>query len=100
MNSTSMRWWSSGSGRIEFELSLDDAASGYHTGQCDNDIMELRRVPYIKAALDKIPEDTLRGELREWGYDPDELENHDANLDRLLWLACGDIIDRQFDTEE
>jgi len=36
----------------------------------------------------------VREVLRDCGaWDDDELSDHDANLDRLLWIACGDIVE-------
>jgi hypothetical protein len=88
------QWFSSSSGRIELELDLDDAGSGYHQGRCDDDVAALRAVPYIKAQLDAIAPDVVRDELRGYGaWDDNDLADHDANLSRLLWLACGDIVD-------
>jgi len=90
------RWFSTGSGRIEFELRLSDAHYGHHQGQCDDDIADLRKVPYIAAILASINADLLRDELREYGaWDADELADHDANLNRILWIACGDITEAE-----
>ena len=90
------RWFSTGSGRIEFELRLSDAHYGHHRGQCDDDIADLRKVPYIAAILASINADLLRDELREYGaWDADELADHDANLNRILWIACGDITEAE-----
>jgi len=88
------RWFSTGSGRIEFELRLCDAHHGHHQGQCDEDIADLRRVPYIAEILAGIDAATLRAELREYGaWDESELADHGANLSRILWLACADIVE-------
>jgi hypothetical protein len=87
-------WYSSGSGLIEIELTWDQACQGSHQGQCDVDIAELRKVPEIAVQLGKIDRDTLRKELDEYGaWDEDELKDHDQNLNRILWLACGDIVE-------
>ncbi len=87
-------WFSTSSGCIELQLTKEQAGFGYHQGQCDADIAYLRQEPRIKRQLAKIDPALLRDELREWGaWDDDELSDHDANLDRILWLACGDIID-------
>jgi hypothetical protein len=87
-------WFSTSSGRIELRLTKAQAQTGYHPGQCDGDIAYLRQEPSIKRQLSKLAPDLLVDELREYGaWDADELADHDANLDRILWLACGDIID-------
>lgn len=94
-------WWSSSSGRIELQLSRTLAESCSHQGQCDADVAAARELPEIKAQLDKIKPDVLRAELKEYGtWDAKELADHDANLDRLVWLAANDISEGQFDEEE
>jgi len=90
----SAHWWSSSCGRIELQLTDDDAASGYHQGACDDDVAALRKIPRIAAQLAAIDAATLAGELREYGaWDAAQLADHDANLDRLLWIACGDLVE-------
>jgi hypothetical protein len=85
-------WYSSGSGRIELQMTLGQAKSARHQGQCDADVLELSKLPTIARQLRKIDARTLRDELREYGaWDADELADHDQNLQRLLWLAAGDI---------
>jgi hypothetical protein len=87
-----MYWFSTGSGRIELKLSLEDAQSGSHSGRCDEDIAALRKVPYIAAQLAEIDSTLLAAELKEYGaWDAAELADHDANLNRILWSACCDI---------
>jgi hypothetical protein len=87
-------WYSTSSGRIELQISKAQAARGYHSGRCDDDIEALRREPAIRRQLDKISPALLADELREWGaWSDQELSDHADNQARLLWLACGDIID-------
>lgn len=87
-------WYSSECGSIELAITLADARSGYHPGQCDVDITALRRVPYIAEQLASIDVAALRSDLRQWGaWDDSELADHESNLDRLLWLACGNIVE-------
>lgn len=87
-------WYTSGSGRIEIKLTKKQASIGSHSGQCDTDIKYLRQLPAIKRQLDKIDAELLRGELKEFGaWDENELQDHNANLDRILWIACGDILE-------
>ena len=88
-------WTSTSSGRIELNITKNQAAVGSHQGQCDADISELRQVPTIRRQLAKVDPETLKAELREYGaWDDTELSDHDANLSRLLWIMCGDIQDR------
>ena len=87
-----LEWWTESLGRIELQIARDDAQSCSHAGRCDDDVAELRKAPYIRAQLDELDAVTVRDSLREYGaWDADELADHDANLTRLLWLACCDI---------
>ena len=87
-------FYTSGSGRIELNLTKKQANIGSHSGQCDNDIAYLRTLPNIKRQLNKIDKETLKNELKEFGaWDEIELDNHDENLTRILWIACGDIVE-------
>jgi len=89
-------WFTSSSGRIELKLTRDQAHTGYHQGACDDGVNYLKTVPAIRRQLNKIDAITLRVELREYGaWDETQLEDHEANLSRLVWLACGDIVDRE-----
>ena len=86
-------WWSAGSGRIELNISLEDAKSASHSGPCDADVRWLteHRVKLINQ-LDKLDPVVVRDELREYGaWDKNELADHAENIQRLVWIACGDI---------
>ena len=84
-------WYSTSSGRIELQLTKDQAMTGSHQGACDDGVAYLRTVPAIRHQLAKVDPETLRDELREYGaWEDEELADHDENLSRLLWLACGD----------
>ena len=87
-------WWASSSGKIELFITKSQARKGYHSGACDLDIQELRQVPFIRRQLAKVCPTTLAAELAEYGaWDASELQDHEANLDRLLWIACADIVE-------
>lgn len=89
-----MHFWTTGSGRIGLQLTEDQAASGYHTGACDDDISALSRDPAIAIQLAALDVALVASELGEYGaWDDDELADHDQNLQRVLWLACADIHD-------
>lgn len=90
-------YWTTGSGRIELNITKNDAAICSHPGPCDADIFELSNKPSIKRQLYKIPPDLLASELQEYGaWDTDELTDHPQNLQRILWIACGDISEGKY----
>ena len=87
-------WYSSSSGRIELRLTKIEAATGSHSGSCDSDVAYLRTVPRIRRQLDRIDPALLARELQEFGcWSDEDLRDHSANLNRILWIACGDITD-------
>lgn len=89
-------YWTTGSGRIELRITKAQAATGCHQGHCDDDISVLRLVPPIARQLQELNPELVASELKEYGaWDDKELTNHEENLNRILWIACGDIMDRQ-----
>ena len=87
-----MPYFTSNTPSVALKLSVADAEYGSHAGNCDQEIADLRAMPKIKRQLDKIPADNLRAELGDYGaWDDTELADHDENLSRILWIACGDI---------
>lgn len=59
----------------------------------------LSEVSAIRRQLAKIDPTTLRAELAAYGaWSDQELQDHPQNLQRLLWLACGDIHDATIST--
>lgn len=92
-----MEFWTDSYGRLALELSLDQARQGYHRGACDDDIAALIQDPAIAGQLSKFDPKIVAEALQEYGgWDQDELLNHKTNLERLLWIACGDIVDFTF----
>lgn len=87
-------WYTSSSGRIELKMTKAQASIAYHQGQCDGDVEVLSFVPSIARQLAKIDPAILADELREYGaWSDGELSDHDQNLQRILWLAAGDIVE-------
>lgn len=81
---------------VEFVIDPEDARSGYHQGQCDADIAALLALPYLAEQLARIPAESLRKELREYGsWDDAELQDHAQNLARILWLACAESVETE-----
>lgn len=80
----------------ELQITKNQALFGSHKGACDDDIAELRNLPVIRRQLNKIDKSKLVLELSEYGaWEENELQDHESNLDRILWIACGNIIDEQ-----
>lgn len=79
--------------RFYFELLPDDALSGSQPGMdAAPEIEVLRKTPYIAAQLEQLDPVKVRDELYDYGaWEEFELADHDANLDRVLWLACCNI---------
>ena len=86
--------WASSSGRIELEIPTKLVSIGYHSGDCQDGIDYLLTLDSIKDQLSNINPVILASELKEWGaWDDAELSVHQNNLQRILWLACGDLTD-------
>jgi len=93
--------WFSGNYGVELKMTLDQARSASHSGSCDSDVRELSKIPAIARQLRRISADTLRRELKEHGaWDSEELDDHDQNLQRILWLASGSILDEYHEKRE
>lgn len=87
-------WYTSGSGRIELQMTKRQAASASHQGQCDCDVLALSQVPAIRRQLARLAPSDVAAELVGYGaWDETELADHAANLQRLLWIAAGDIVE-------
>ena len=87
-------WFTSSSGRIELQMTLEQARMASHQGPCDADVKFLSSLPNIARQTAKLNPAILAGELKEYGaWDKEELPDHDQNIQRLLWLAAGDIVD-------
>ena len=90
-------FWVSSCGRVELNISRDQAARGYHSGDCAADIAALMQESEISGQLLALDPPLVAGILQEYGgWTPAELSNDADNLERLLWIACGDLIDNQF----
>ena len=96
-----LHWYSSSSGRIELRMTMEQARSASHQGKCDEDVLTLSKVPEIRVQLDAIKPCDLSEELRGYGaWDKEELADYTQNLQRILWLAAGDIVDNTPDEEQ
>lgn len=90
-------WFTSSCGRIEIQMTLEQAKSCTHPGPCDADVLALSNERKIRKQLEAIDPAILRQELAEYGaWDEVELSNHAENLQRILWIAAGDITERHW----
>lgn len=86
--------WSSSSGKIELQIIRQQAKDASHQGQCDLDVLALSGEPMIAAQLATLAPGDVAEELRGYGsWGVEELADHAQNLQRLLWLVCGDLTD-------
>jgi hypothetical protein len=100
MNETQTRYWISNSGRIELEMTLEQAQSVSHSGACDTDVRALSNLFDIRTQIDRIDSEILKQELNEYGTWADqELFDKEDNLQRLVWIAGCDIAESET-TEE
>lgn len=77
---------------LELSMTIDDAESGSHQGQCDDDVAELVKLPYIAEQLDKIDPEQIRAGLKEFGaWDAEQLADDYENRKRAVWQAACDI---------
>ena len=93
MSTDNLRWFTSSRGRIEFQMTLEQAQSVFHPGQCDSDVKCLSNMPEIKAITDKLDPETVKIVVGEMYGDitDEELNDHESNIQRLLWMAGCDI---------
>ena len=78
--------------RFEIKMTLARAQSASHSGDCEADVLELLKVPAIKAQLARIPTPALVAELEEYGaWDDEELQDRAENEKRIIWIAAGNI---------
>jgi hypothetical protein len=83
---------------VAIDISIEDAEQCSHMGDCAMDVNALMREPYIRKQLDGVDVEKLKKELKDYGaWSDQELDDHKANLQRILWLACGNIVEENLD---
>jgi hypothetical protein len=84
--------WVSSSGRIELELSREEVFTAHHSGDCEPGVREVMSHPDVATQLAQLAPESLVEVLRDYGaWDGVDLEDHAANLMRLVWIAAGDL---------
>ena len=67
------------------------------SGQCDDTVQAIAKKPYIVRQFAAIDNSKLIKELTEYGaWDVIELQDKQANIERIIWIACSDIKEREF----
>ncbi len=80
--------------RFEIEIPQYIVDSVPQSGPADYAIRNARTDFFVLEQLAKIDPDKLKAELKEYGaWDEIQLSNHSDNLDRILWIAVGNIQD-------
>ena len=77
--------------RFEIKMTLEQAKSVSHQGECIEDVKELLKNRKIVNQLNKIGMVKIREELREYGaWTGMELVDTVSNNQRIIWIAgCG-----------
>ena len=76
------------------DITKSEADSAIHPGACDEGILALSLTPRIKRQTKKLDVKKLREVLYEYGaWTDDELQDHEENIQRILWIACGNIVE-------
>lgn len=83
--------------RFELQMTLQQAESCAHPGDCLHDVEELAAMPHIQRQRKKIDPDLIRQELKEYGaYSEEDLQDDDMNWVRILWIGANDISEENF----
>lgn len=73
--------------RFTFDMPEQAVQDCHHQGACDEDVAYWAD----RLKIDVDPE-LIRAELKEYGaWDAEELADDRANLERILWIAAGNI---------
>lgn len=86
---------------ISLELTDEHISMGYHSGDCEDDILRLMELPEIKEQLEKISDDELNKWWDEFYIDNDFKQHENATKEtKLEWLVfecCSLGVDGCFD---
>jgi len=67
------------------------------SGACDDTVQAIAKKPYIVCQFNAIDNSILIKELTEYGsWDDIELQDKQANIERIIWIGCSDIKEREF----
>jgi len=80
--------------RFSISLKKADAEACSHPGQCDADVADTLRLPYVRRQLAKIDPELIRAELAEYGaWDESQLSDAAENEHRIIWIAASNMLE-------
>ncbi len=83
--------------RFELQMTLAQAESCSHPGDCLPEVEELVEHPLIKRQRKRIDPELIRQELKEHGcWSEEELQDDDMSWVRILWIGANDIVEENF----
>ena len=78
-------------------MTLAQAQSASHSGQCDDDVAALLALPSIARQVDAWGPALIAAELSEYGaWDEKELADVAQNRARIVWILANDITEEAF----
>ena len=83
------RTWYGEYPNIALTMTLEQAKSVHHPGNCDQEVADLASVLNTSA----IDPENLKEELDEYGaWDSEQLQDHEENILRWIWICAGNIV--------
>lgn len=83
---------------FDLYFTRQDVESMPSRGRCDDAVKIIAKKPYITRQFANIDNSKLIKELSEYGaWDNVELQDKQANIERIIWIACGDIKENLFE---
>jgi len=80
--------------RFEIKMTLRQAKSVSHQGECLPDVLELLKNKEYIRQFKKIDSESIAAELKEYGaWNEEELKLHEENLKLITWIAGCNIIE-------
>jgi len=82
---------------FDLYFTRQDVGSMPLSGACDDTVKAIAKKPYIIRQFAAIDNSVLIKELIEYGaWDEIELQDKQANIERIIWIGCLDIKEREF----
>jgi hypothetical protein len=82
--------WYSQDKRLQLKLTVEQAK----WATLDDDVYELCKVPDVAKQLAQMSQGDVRRELASLGYTPADMRDAGLNLQRIVWTACIETLER------